>query len=353
MGLDRSILMDTYTGKWVYELVYQIGYLSDWMFSASFVYLSAKRGVINTAWSLYGKMLLKGTEDWNQVMHKWLKQHVDDQAQELFDENPVSVMRNLKGDVWFSICVCYTCFVFDRGKRVEGSILMDRYCIEFFHELVFNYGHHFHLLSSNTVAYELFDQVLGLWGDEFFLLQLEYELLYEISFRHLWSISVGLDLLGNEAYLQATKLSTQMIGILNSAGTYYHLLLAHVTYESLIARRKVDGDSEFYDIMAKIQLMFLYTPLMFVLVVFLRWNLFSTCLWSTKGIMVLIHLKKFACVLVNFSAPFIYLSKILEHYNCNCMYTLHCGWYSCGNQQISLYKCNSIRYFLLGYIFMC
>ncbi|XP_026422528.1 uncharacterized protein LOC113318563 [Papaver somniferum] len=38
------------------------------MFSASFVYLSAKRGVINTAWSLSGKMLLKGNFSYENLI---------------------------------------------------------------------------------------------------------------------------------------------------------------------------------------------------------------------------------------------------------------------------------------------
>lgn len=38
---------------------------------------------------------------------------------------PDSVMRNLNGGVCFSIYVCYTCFVFDCGKRSDGPILMD------------------------------------------------------------------------------------------------------------------------------------------------------------------------------------------------------------------------------------
>lgn len=47
------------------------------------------------------------------------------------------------------------------------------------------------------------------------------------------------------------------------------------------------------------------------------------------------------------------LFYVVKHSSWISLYTLHCDWYSCGNQQISLYKCNSTRYFLPCYIFMC
>ncbi|XP_026386035.1 uncharacterized protein LOC113281486 [Papaver somniferum] len=105
-----------------------------------------------------------------------------------------------------------------------------------------------------------------------------------------------------------------MKAVLNSAGNYHYLLLTHVTYGSLIVQGEVGLTMgyiklEFYDRMVTIQLMFLYTPSIFVLVVFLRWNLFSTCFCSTKGVMVLILLQEFACMLLIFSPLFISLEN--------------------------------------------